>query len=177
MSLSNLEIQINQLWENYHSMLTGYFVNKIGYCEDVQDLAAQTFARYFTSQVDSNLEVQNPKALLWKIADNLIKDYYKHKSTTKFQTLEKTVDIDNFELGTKKQTKIETVSEIYQCIKMSLTANELELLNQIYVDGQKYSQIESDKKTAALRQQNNRSKLTAKEKCKSLVKKLFGWLR
>jgi DNA-directed RNA polymerase specialized sigma24 family protein len=170
---TELENQIETLWNQYNPILLGYFINKIGHREEANDLVAKTFAKYFMSQTDRNDLPANPKAYLWKIADNLLKDFYKHKSTTKFELTEKTFSLTENEGMTENQNS--AISEIISCIKKNLTNQEFELLNQVYLDKQKYQDIDPNKNPATLRKQNSRSKMNVIEKCKALVKKLLNW--
>jgi DNA-directed RNA polymerase specialized sigma24 family protein len=174
MSKNTLENQINELWESYNSILLGYFINKTGCVEDAKDLMAQAFAKYFISQYQSNQLVSNPKAFLWKIADNLLKDFYKSKSTTKFDLLHRTSSIDKADTQITFKNKEIDIHSIILCIKKSLTAEEFELLNQVYVDELKYKNIESNYKTSTLRQKVARSIQKARQICEARLKELFA---
>jgi DNA-directed RNA polymerase specialized sigma24 family protein len=168
----DLEHQINLLWEEHSSILLGYFVNKIGKYEDSQDLMAQTFARYYISQVGGSEILTTPKAYLWKIADNLLKDYYKTKSTVKFEVLHKTVNLEYAQTQTK--AKEYDISTIISCVKKALTHEQFELLSKVYIDETNYKEISIDTKPATLRQQVSRSVQKAKADCQAKLREIFG---
>jgi RNA polymerase sigma factor (sigma-70 family) len=168
----DLEHQIDELWEKHSSVLLGYFINKIGKYEDSQDLMAQTFARYYISQAGGSQSLTNPKAYLWKIADNLLKDYYKTKSTAKFEILHKTISLEKVQ--TQTTTKQYDISTIISCVKKALTDEQFELLSQVYIDEANYKEISTTTKPATLRQQVSRSVQKAKADCQTKLREIFG---
>jgi DNA-directed RNA polymerase specialized sigma24 family protein len=168
----DLEHQINGLWEKHSSVLLGYFINKIGVYEDSQDLMAQTFARYYISQAGGAEPLTTPKAYLWKIADNLLKDYYKTKSTTKFEVLHKTISLEKVQ--TPAATKEYDISTIISCVKKALTQEQFELLSKVYIDEINYKEISTNTKPATLRQQVSRSVQKAKADCQAKLREIFG---
>jgi DNA-directed RNA polymerase specialized sigma24 family protein len=168
----NLEHQINELWDEHSNVLLGYFVNKIGKFEDSQDLMAQTFARYYISQAGAPKSLTNPKAYLWKIADNLLKDYYKTKSTSKFEILHKTVSLEKAHI--QIPAKEYDISTIISCVKKALTQEQFELLSKVYVDETNYKEISTNTKPATLRQQVSRSVQKAKDLCESKLRDMFS---
>jgi DNA-directed RNA polymerase specialized sigma24 family protein len=167
-----LENQINTLWVKYNSIFLGYFVSRIGRYEDAQDLLAETFSKYYISQKGSTKIITNPKAFLWKIAGNLLKDYYKNKSSSRFKVLNNTINIEK--VLSQSNTKEYDIATVISCIKATLTKDEFELLSKVYIDEIGYDKISTEIKPATLRRRFYRTVQKAITQCETKFREIFS---
>lgn len=87
---------------------------KVNSQEIAQDLTSETFLRAFETfkEKAENQEIKNPRAFLYKIAKNLIIDYYRQKDKFQVISAENTVLIDprqNLEEDFAKNSEFEKV--------------------------------------------------------------------
>jgi RNA polymerase sigma factor (sigma-70 family) len=173
---SILDKQIAHLWEQNSKILLGYLIKKTNHVEDSKDIMAQTFAKYFVSQSKSDSAIDNPKAFLWKIADNQLIDYYRHKATNKSRILNWTTNLDIVKVKEASASKNEALDEIIICIKKIMSSEDFEVANQIYVDKMTYKEVLSGESTnpQTLRQRLSRSFKKAKSACQAKFKELLA---
>jgi DNA-directed RNA polymerase specialized sigma24 family protein len=164
---SALETHITELWEAQHDTLAIYLADKIGHGENVHELVIQTFAKYFISQVGDTILIQNPKAYLWKIAENLLIDHYKYQALTKYKPLEDAINTDKDSTEIKIRKYHNPQDEIIACIKKNISAEEWESLNQNGLKNEKSNQIKNRNSDTISINQNLLTRF------KNLIKKVF----
>ena len=68
-----------ELYDNYSSRIYRFIILKVNSQEDSEDLTSEAFFKFWESVKRKN-KINNPKALLYKIAVNLVTDFYRKKS-------------------------------------------------------------------------------------------------
>lgn len=69
--------KFSQIYEKYIESIYRFIFLKVNSREMAEDLTAETFLK--TWQFFQNIDIENPKAFLYKTAQNLIIDYYRKK--------------------------------------------------------------------------------------------------
>jgi RNA polymerase sigma-70 factor (ECF subfamily) len=74
--------KFSDLYDSYINKIYRFAYLRVSSHEAAQDLAADTFARFWESFKLNPNGVQNPRAFLYTIAKNLVVDYYRDKGKT-----------------------------------------------------------------------------------------------
>ena len=100
---------------------------KVNSHQDSEDLTSEAFFKFWQNLTNTDDKIDNPRALLYRIANNLVIDFYRKKSRT-----ELVVDPEDSNLA-----KIKDKTDLSKQIKLDSDINEVrKALNQLKGDYQ-----------------------------------------
>jgi RNA polymerase sigma-70 factor (ECF subfamily) len=85
--MENLRKSFSKIYDQYIDKIYRFIFLKVNSPEISQDLTSETFLR--TWEVFKNKEIKNIQAFLYKIAKNLVINYYREKEKIQFLSTEK----------------------------------------------------------------------------------------
>lgn len=118
---NNRELAFIQLYDQYISQIYRFILLKTSSVQDAEDIASEVFFKFWKniSVTDANVkDIENPRALLYCIANNLITDFYRKKNKKELTIIDSDKNIseilsENIDL----YKKAELESDIKQTIK------------------------------------------------------------
>ena len=108
--------QFVKFYDQYAPRLYRFICLKVSSPQDSEDLTSEAFCRFWQNLTDKKEKIDNPQTLLYRIANNLVIDFYRKKSRT-----ELIVDPEENSLLTKIPDKTD-LNE-----KMSLSSDMVEI--------------------------------------------------
>ena len=75
-----------KLYDQYAPRIYRFIYLKVNSPQDSEDLTSEAFFRFWQNLANKNNEISNPPALLYRIANNLVTDFYRKKSRTELIT-------------------------------------------------------------------------------------------
>ena len=112
--LHKAEAELSKLFDEYSDAIFRYVCFRMSDREIAKDITQDTFVRYWQCLARED-DIQNPKALLYKIAGNLVIDYFrKKKETVSLDALAE----DGFEPGQNPFPNVNDKMELDQTIAM-----------------------------------------------------------
>lgn len=122
MSIEHVQKRFTQVYERESDTLFRFCLLRVSDREKALDITQEAFTKLWRSFLLEK-EVENPKALVFTIARNLIIDWYRKKKTLSLESLSSDEDEREFDVGDEKATlAIEHHAEV---------RHVLELLNQL----------------------------------------------
>ena len=85
--MANLRKVFSKIYDQYINKIYRFIFLKVNSQEIAQDLCSETFLRGWESFKNGN-KIENPQAFLYKIARNLVTDYYREKAKTQVVSAE-----------------------------------------------------------------------------------------
>jgi len=96
--MANLKKEFSKIYDQCIDKIYRFVYLKVNSQEIAEDLCSETFLRgweaFKASQNQNNPKIENPSAFLYKIARNLITDYYREKGKAQIVSAENTRIID-----------------------------------------------------------------------------------
>jgi RNA polymerase sigma-70 factor (ECF subfamily) len=74
------------LYDQYAPRIYRFVYLKVNSPQDSEDLTSEAFFKFWQSLANKNEKIDNPRALLYRIANNLVTDFYRKKSRTELIT-------------------------------------------------------------------------------------------
>jgi RNA polymerase sigma factor (sigma-70 family) len=154
--------------ENYnywYSRIYGYFYRRVNTSTQVRDLTCDTLSDFFSY----SKEVENPKALIFKIAQNKLRNFIKNKSNTPFIE-----GIDNENLDQKVLSYSshyqDKLSGLIECAKKQLKDEHFQILELSVLCDFSSQRVASELnlKSDNIRQILSRSIKKLREKCRQI---------
>jgi len=78
--------QFVKFYDQYSPRLYRFICLKVNSPQDSEDLTSEAFFRFWQNLTNKNEKIDNPQALLYRIANNLVTDFYRKKSRTELIT-------------------------------------------------------------------------------------------
>jgi len=85
--MGNLRKAFSKIYDRYIDKIYRFIFLKVNSQEIAQDLTSETFLRGWESFKNGN-KIENPQAFLYRIARNLVTDYYREKGRTQVVSAE-----------------------------------------------------------------------------------------
>ena len=86
--MANLRKVFSKIYDQYIDKIYRFIFLKVNSQEIAQDLTSETFLRGWESFQAKNEEIENIQAFLYRIARNLVTDYYREKGRTQVVSAE-----------------------------------------------------------------------------------------
>lgn len=90
----NKRKKFSKIYDQYINKIYRFIFIKVNSVEVAQDLSSETFLKGWQAY-QKNPKIDNPSAFLYRIARNLVIDYYRQKGRTQFVPIEDAVITDN----------------------------------------------------------------------------------
>jgi RNA polymerase sigma-70 factor, ECF subfamily len=74
--------QFVRFYDKYVPRIYRFVYLKVNSPQDSEDLTSEVFFKFWRNLSENNSKIDNPRALLYKIANNLVIDFYRKKSRT-----------------------------------------------------------------------------------------------
>ncbi len=71
-----------KLYDQYAPRIYRFVCLKVNSPQDSEDLTSEAFFKFWREVANKNNKIDNPRALLYRIASNLVNDFYRKKSRT-----------------------------------------------------------------------------------------------
>ncbi len=110
--MANLRKKFSKIYDQYIEKIYRFIFLKVNSEEIAQDLTSETFLRGWEIFKEKNDEITNFQAFLYKIAKNLVTDYYREKGKARVVSAELTPIIDprqNLEEKAIWNSELETI--------------------------------------------------------------------
>ena len=78
--------QFVKLYDQYAPRIYRFIYLKVNSPQDSEDLTSEAFFRFWQNLANKKEKIDNPSALLYRIANNLVTDFYRKKSRTELIT-------------------------------------------------------------------------------------------
>ena len=78
--MTKLQEQFSQIYDRYIGKIYRFIYFKVNSSDIAQDISSETFSRGWLSFQKANGAIKKPSSLLYRIARNLVTDYYRQKS-------------------------------------------------------------------------------------------------
>ena len=117
--MANLRKVFSKIYDQYLDKIYRFIFLKVNSQEIAQDLTSETFLRAWQA-FKNQKKIGNPSAFLYKIARNLVTDYYREKGRVQFVSAEFTPIIDprqNLEEKALANLDFETIRLALQNLK------------------------------------------------------------
>ncbi|MDP2820989.1 MAG: RNA polymerase sigma factor [bacterium] len=116
---AEIEKEFNRAYFQYIGPIYRFFYLKTDSQEIAEDLASETFLRLWKT-LSSGENINNPRAFLYKIARNLLTDFYRKKAQKTEISLDSApeiIDSDNFQQRIINNSEIERIKKAMQGLK------------------------------------------------------------
>lgn len=164
--MANIRKIFSKIYDSYVEKIYRFIFFKVSSKEIAEDLTSETFLRGWKTFKNEKNNIENPPAFLYKIARNLVIDYYREKG--KFQV----VSAENIALidpRTNLEEKMITNSDLEMVKKalFNLKDEYQEAIIWYYLDGLSVSEIAKllDRTEPATRVLISRALKTLKKEC------------
>ena len=94
----------------HESSLRAYLRSSLPNNNDIDDIVQDSYAKIL--QVREKTDVRNEKALLFTIARNAVRDYYRHKSVIRHESLQPTWESTQFQSPSNVEENFNTQQEL-----------------------------------------------------------------
>jgi len=74
-----------KLYDRYAPRIYRFVYLKVNSPQDSEDLTSEAFFKFWESLANKSQKIDNPRALIYKIANNLVTDFYRKKSRTEIK--------------------------------------------------------------------------------------------
>ena len=71
-----------KLYDRYAPRIYRFVYLKVNSPQDSEDLTSESFFKFWQNLTNKSEKIDNPRALLYRIANNLVTDFYRKKSRT-----------------------------------------------------------------------------------------------
>ena len=71
-----------KLYDQYAPRIYRFVYLKVNSPQDSEDLTSESFFKFWQNLTNKSEKIDNPRALLYRIANNLVTDFYRKKSRT-----------------------------------------------------------------------------------------------
>ena len=75
-----------KLYDQYAPRIYRFISLKVNSPQDSEDLTSESFFKFWQNLANKNDKIDNPRALLYRIANNLVTDFYRKKSRSELIT-------------------------------------------------------------------------------------------
>lgn len=119
MENDEIKQEFNRIYYQYITPIYRFFYLKSDSQETAEDLASETFTRLWIT-LNKNENIKNPRAFLYKVARNLLTDFYRKKAKKAEISLELTpeiVDSINFQQKIINNIEVERIKKELQNLK------------------------------------------------------------
>lgn len=134
-SLAGDEKAFGKLYDKYVTPIYRFVFFRVNNTEDAEDLTAEVFLKTWQYLASGQKTVENFKALLYRIANNLVVDYYRQSGhELNFLDQDQWLQIVDLTHNLEEEIrKKDDINQLYQSIN-KLNDSEKELLIMRYVD-------------------------------------------
>jgi len=164
--MANIRKIFSKIYDNYVEKIYRFIFFKVSSKEIAEDLTSETFLRGWKTFKNEKNNIENPPAFLYKIARNLVIDYYREKGKFQVVSAENTALIDP---RTNLEEKMITNSDLEMVKKalFNLKDEYQEAIIWYYLDGLSISEIAKllDRTEPATRVLISRALKNLKEEC------------
>ena len=148
------EEAFGKLYDKYSNLIYRFIVFRISSREDANDLTAEVFLKAWQYLVSGNRNVENFKALLYRMAGNLVIDYYR-QSGRELQSLDEGQwnQLIDEAYNLEDQIRQKDYARLIQQAMEKLSQDERELLIMRYINDLDIKEISTilDKTSGAVR--------------------------
>lgn len=86
--MANSRKEFGKIYDQYINKIYRFIFVKVNSEEIAQDLCSETFLKGWEAYKSAGEKIQNPQAFLYRIARNLVIDYYRQKGRTQIVSVE-----------------------------------------------------------------------------------------
>lgn len=133
-----VEIIFSYLYTQYFQIIYKYIYRMIGNKDEAEQFTQQTFTKLYSFLI-SNLSIKNPKAFIYRIANNTCFDYLRKKRKIK-EVENKGFLIREYPHNPDKEIEKRQREELIRDALLKLPAREQKCIH-LYLEGFSYSEI------------------------------------
>ncbi len=119
---NNLSLTVED-YNYWYSRIYGYFYRRVDSATLVRDLTVDTLSDFFTYKK----EIQNPKSLIFKIAQNKLKNFIKSKANSPFVENIENENLNQLEISYSSHYQ-DKASSLIECAKKQLKEEHFKIL-------------------------------------------------
>jgi RNA polymerase sigma-70 factor (ECF subfamily) len=163
--------QFNKIYNHHVEKIYRFVYVKVNSREIAEDLTSEVFLRFWkVFQRDAQEKIKNPKAFLYKMARNLISDYYRARSNFKKISIQEIRHLADPKQDLEKQEIFSSDVQVIQRALSSLKSDYQDVILWYYLDDLSVEEIAKilNKSENAVRVMIHR----AMEKLRKILEKL-----
>ncbi|MEA3295769.1 MAG: sigma-70 family RNA polymerase sigma factor [Patescibacteria group bacterium] len=103
--MTNTHKKFNEVHEEYVDRIFRFILLKVSSNDVAQDLCSDVFTRLLR-EIEYKTDIKNYQAFLYKIANNIVIDYYRKKSKTETIALDNEQNIEDTSFDTARQATV-----------------------------------------------------------------------
>ena len=138
--MANLRKNFSKIYDQYIDKIYRFVFIKVNSRDIAEDLCSETFLRGWKTFKNKNNNIENPQAFLYKIARNLITDYYRKKGRTQVVSVE-TLPIADPDSDLEKKALARSDLDTIKIALADLKENEQNIIIWHYLDDMPVSEI------------------------------------
>ena len=138
--MANLRKNFSKIYDQYIDKIYRFVFLKVNSRDIAEDLCSETFLRGWKSFKNKNNTIENPQAFLYKIARNLITDYYRKNGRTQVVPVE-SVPIPDPRNNLEQEAVLKSDFNNVKIALADLKENEQNIIIWHYLDDLPISEI------------------------------------
>jgi len=131
--MSNPKKKFSKIYDRYIERIYRFISLKVSSVEIAEDLTSETFLRGWKVFKDDQKTIENPQAFLYRIARNLVVDFYRDKNKTQIVSTEY-VQIEDPRPNLEEKAKLGSDMKMIQQALSSLKENYQNVIIWRYLD-------------------------------------------
>ncbi len=135
--------QFAKLYDDYMGHIYRFLFLKVSSHDEAQDLTAKTFIKAWEAiqKMKSMDEIENPRAYIYRIARNLVIDYYRKNEKEKTITLSEDIVIEDEKISIEEKAKIDSEMEEVKEALQEINESYQDIIIWYYLDELTVSEI------------------------------------
>jgi RNA polymerase sigma-70 factor (ECF subfamily) len=121
------------IYDDYHQRLYGYIYRRVGDVETARDLTADVFRRFLQATANGNGPNENLRAWLYRVAHNIVIDYYRRQQHQPSQLLKEEWISDDEDPGQAAEQRLQ--ADQVRAAMRQLTPEQQQVLALRFLDG------------------------------------------
>jgi len=132
--MENKEKEFSKIYDQYIEKIYRFVFLKVDSKETAQDLTAESFLRFWQALNKGNLKIENAPSFLYKIARNLVVDYYRKKGKNEVVSIEKIGSVEDARQNLEKLVTLNSEMEIIKKAILELNEDYQNVIIWYYLD-------------------------------------------
>jgi len=139
--MDNFKKKFSKIYDQYVEQIYRFVFLKVSSQEIAQDICSEVFLRGWQAFEVKNKEIKNIRAFLYRIAKNLVTDFYRKKAKERVVFVDDPPEIPDPQADIEKKVMINSDFEIVRKALLKINDDYQTVIIWHYLDGLKTSEI------------------------------------
>jgi len=139
--MDNFKKKFSKIYDQYVEQIYRFVFLKVSSQEIAQDICSEVFLRSWQAFEVKNKEIKNIRAFLYRIAKNLVTDFYRKKAKERVVFVDDPPEIPDPQADIEKKVMINSDFEIVRKALLKINDDYQTVIIWHYLDGLKTSEI------------------------------------